>query len=105
MQPCWNIGLITPRTGKRRQSCDRVCVYVPVPVAIVPMTDKSAVILLVDTGSSNTWVGANTAYTETSTSQDTGNEVVRKTVNVHGLHIVSFSFQFVEYGSGLFFGE
>jgi len=43
--------------------------------------------LIVDTGSSNTWVGATTPYTETSTSQDTGNEVL------------------VEYGSGLFFGE
>lgn len=43
--------------------------------------------LIVDTGSSNTWVGAATAYTETSTSQDTGDEVS------------------VEYGSGFFFGE
>ncbi|KAG1842526.1 acid protease [Suillus subalutaceus] len=29
--------------------------------------------LLVDTGSSNTWIGANKAYDKTSTSQDTGN--------------------------------
>jgi len=31
--------------------------------------------LLIDTGSSNTWVGASTKYTPTSTSQDTGNSV------------------------------
>ncbi|KAI0658195.1 aspartic proteinase precursor [Cubamyces menziesii] len=43
--------------------------------------------LIVDTGSSNTWVGAGKAYVETSSSVDTGEEV------------------FVEYGSGLFFGE
>ncbi|KAG2088898.1 acid protease [Suillus cothurnatus] len=30
--------------------------------------------LLVDTGSSNTWVGANKAYQKTTTSHDTGNE-------------------------------
>ncbi|KAG1735324.1 acid protease [Suillus paluster] len=30
--------------------------------------------LLVDTGSSNTWIGANKDYTKTSTSQDTGNQ-------------------------------
>ncbi|KIP05512.1 hypothetical protein PHLGIDRAFT_74133 [Phlebiopsis gigantea 11061_1 CR5-6] len=43
--------------------------------------------LLVDTGSSNTWVGAGTPFTPTDTSTDTGAEVL------------------VEYGSGLFFGE
>ncbi|EKM61852.1 uncharacterized protein PHACADRAFT_83207 [Phanerochaete carnosa HHB-10118-sp] len=45
--------------------------------------------LIVDTGSSNTWVGAdpNKPYTPTSTSQDTGEHVL------------------VLYGSGLFFGE
>ncbi|KAH9903122.1 aspartic proteinase precursor [Cubamyces lactineus] len=43
--------------------------------------------LIVDTGSSNTWIGAGKAYVETSSSVDTGEEV------------------FVEYGSGLFFGE
>ena len=31
--------------------------------------------LLIDTGSSNTWVGANQAYTQTSTSVNTGNAV------------------------------
>ncbi|KAI5118252.1 hypothetical protein M0805_007501 [Coniferiporia weirii] len=43
--------------------------------------------LLIDTGSSNTWVGAGTAYKKTSTSKDTGD-----TVNV-------------SYGSGSFSGE
>ncbi|THG99711.1 hypothetical protein EW026_g2683 [Hermanssonia centrifuga] len=45
--------------------------------------------LIVDTGSSNTWVGADPSnpYVQTSTSIDTGEEV------------------FVEYGSGLFIGE
>jgi len=43
--------------------------------------------LLVDTGSSNTWVGAGTAYTPTSTSKDTGESVS------------------VTYGSGSFSGE
>ncbi|EKM50006.1 uncharacterized protein PHACADRAFT_200857 [Phanerochaete carnosa HHB-10118-sp] len=45
--------------------------------------------LIVDTGSSNTWVGGNPGnpYTPTSTSHDTGMEV------------------FVEYGTGLFEGE
>lgn len=31
--------------------------------------------LIVDTGSSNTFVGANTKYTPTSSSRDTGNQV------------------------------
>jgi cathepsin E len=43
--------------------------------------------LIVDTGSSNTWVGATKAYTRTSTSVDTGNRVS------------------VTYGSGSFSGE
>lgn len=33
--------------------------------------------LLIDTGSSNTWVGASKAYTLTNTSKDTGDNVVR----------------------------
>jgi hypothetical protein len=49
-----------------------------------PATDYT---LLIDTGSSNTWVGAGKAYVSTSTSQDTG-----KTVSV-------------SYGSGSFSGE
>ncbi|EIW80816.1 acid protease [Coniophora puteana RWD-64-598 SS2] len=43
--------------------------------------------LLIDTGSSNTWVGADQSYTPTSTSTDTGNTVQ------------------VSYGSGSFSGE
>ncbi|EJC99400.1 family A1 protease [Fomitiporia mediterranea MF3/22] len=43
--------------------------------------------LLIDTGSSNTWVGAGKRFVETSTSQDTGD-------------LVS-----VQYGSGFFIGE
>ncbi|KAG9312020.1 aspartic peptidase domain-containing protein [Chiua virens] len=43
--------------------------------------------LLVDTGSSNTWVGANQSYTPTNSSIDTGDSVN------------------VVYGSGSFFGE
>jgi hypothetical protein len=43
--------------------------------------------LLIDTGSSNTWIGADIAYQPTSTSQDTGN-----TINV-------------SYGSGTMSGE
>ena len=41
----------------------------------------------IDTGSSNTWVGADKAYNKTSTSKDTGNTVK------------------VSYGSGSFSGE
>ncbi|KAG2069580.1 acid protease [Suillus decipiens] len=46
--------------------------------------------LLIDTGSSNTWVGVRTAYKVTSTSVDTGH-----TVTLQG----------VRYGSGSFSGE
>ncbi|KAL7284881.1 LOW QUALITY PROTEIN: hypothetical protein ACG7TL_002195 [Trametes sanguinea] len=49
--------------------------------------------LIVDTGSSNTWVGAGTAYQQTSSSVDTGEEFLRQI------------WQLVEYGSGLVFGE
>ncbi|KAI8989237.1 acid protease [Trametes punicea] len=43
--------------------------------------------LIVDTGSSNTWIGANQAYVKTNSSVDTGEEFL------------------VEYGSGLVLGE
>jgi hypothetical protein len=43
--------------------------------------------LLIDTGSSNTWLGAGLAYVKTSTSKDTGGTVS------------------VSYGSGSFSGE
>ena len=35
-----------------------------------------AVNLLIDTGSSNTWVGADKKYAKTSTSKSTGHQVV-----------------------------
>ena len=44
-----------------------------VGVGTPPTTYK----LIVDTGSSNTWVGANQSYVNTSSSIDTGDEVVR----------------------------
>jgi hypothetical protein len=50
--------------------------------ALLSATDN----LIVDTGSSNTWVGANTTYVKTTTSVSTG-------------HPVS-----VSYGSGFFSG-
>lgn len=40
--------------------------------------------LIIDTGSSNTWVGAGTKYVKTSTSTSTGKKVVRTAV--HALH-------------------
>ena len=43
--------------------------------------------LLIDTGSSNTWTNAQGTFRETSSTEDTGQEVE------------------VEYGSGFFFGE
>ncbi|KAF8551965.1 acid protease [Imleria badia] len=49
-----------------------------------PATDYT---LLIDTGSSNTWIGASNGYTQTRTSKDTGNTVT------------------VSYGSGSFSGE
>ncbi|OCH86411.1 acid protease [Obba rivulosa] len=49
-----------------------------------PPTEYSVIL---DSGSSNTWVGANQPYVPTSTSQDTGLEVA------------------VDYGSGFFIGE
>ncbi|KAG2155785.1 acid protease [Suillus bovinus] len=49
-----------------------------------PATDYT---LLIDTGSSNTWVGADLPYNPTSSSQDTGNSI------------------YVSYGSGTMFGE
>ncbi|KAI0797337.1 aspartic proteinase precursor [Irpex lacteus] len=58
-------------------------------VAVDVGTPPTTFNLIVDTGSSNTWVGANTnnPYTPTNSSIDTGDSV------------------FVEYGSGLFIGE
>lgn len=44
--------------------------------------------LQLDTGSSNTWIGAGKPYTPTSTSKNTGNSVVSLIVNVHLVHVV-----------------
>ena len=41
------------------------------------LTKRNLDSLLIDTGSSNTWVGAGQSYVQTSTSQDTGDSVVR----------------------------
>ncbi|KAI0672031.1 acid protease [Trametes maxima] len=46
-----------------------------------PPTDYS---LLIDTGSSNTWVGAGKAFVQTSTTRDTGNLVVIRMVVSNG---------------------
>ena len=67
--------------------------------------------LIVDTGSSNTWVGANQPYVNTSSSVDTGAEVVRlpAQLSTHvGKWLTSVLLsvlQEVFYGSGFFFGE
>ena len=53
-----------------------------------PATDYT---LLIDTGSSNTWVGAQKKYKKTNTSKDTGKSVVRTVCQCIGV----FSPQFV----------
>ncbi|KZV96746.1 acid protease [Exidia glandulosa HHB12029] len=55
--------------------------------AIGLIGNQISVFLIVDTGSSNTWVGATTPFEETGTTTPTGDEV------------------FVQYGSGFFFGD
>ena len=60
--------------------------------------------LLIDTGSSNTWLGASKAYTKTKTSKDTGHKVVCFPC----LRVTSSNLkrdQSVSYGSGSFSGE
>lgn len=63
--------------------------------------------LILDTGSSNTWVGANKPYTSTSSSVDTHDYVVRPGLylTVYAQFIYPLSLQEVDYGSGFFFGE
>lgn len=46
--------------------------------------------LLIDTGSSNTWVGAGKAYVKTSTSKSTGQKVV-SIFPCHGLSYTPFA--------------
>jgi hypothetical protein len=48
------------------------CQFLPGIVSYMPISDE----LLVDTGSSNTWVGANKPYLATNTSVKTSNKVV-----------------------------
>ncbi|KAG1729287.1 acid protease [Suillus lakei] len=79
----------TSSMGKRASSssfsiANAVTVYTAQVGVGSPATQYT---LLIDTGSSNTWVGANTPYVRTNTSVDTG-------------HSVS-----VSYGSGTFSGE
>ena len=58
-----------------------------------------------DTGSSNTWVGATTPFRATSTTQDTGEIVVRQmSANSCSSIMTPPPFQFVEYGSGFVLG-
>lgn len=82
------------RTSSARSSGKRAVVSVDATNTAVTYTVEVGVgspptnyTLLVDTGSSNTWIGASTPYVQTSTSQDTGNMVS------------------VTYGSGMFSGE
>ena len=62
--------------------------------------------LLVDTGSSNTWVGASKAFVKTSTSKATGQQVVRSVQHTIVKSSLKCPFlQEVSYGSGAFEGE
>ena len=64
--------------------------------------------LIVDTGSANTWVGAQTPYVPGPSSEDTGQEVVsiaRSPLHPHRHGTHRFYCQFVGYGSGIFIGE
>lgn len=61
--------------------------------------------LIVDTGSSNTWVGAATPYTPTSTSTNTGEPVVSMTEIPNRKSNVYIFPQSVSYGSGSFSGQ
>lgn len=57
------------------------CEYIGFSVFGSPLnTPSSSDSLILDTGSSNTWVGATTPYTPTSTSSQTGNSVVRPSI-------------------------
>ncbi|KAG2137226.1 acid protease [Suillus cothurnatus] len=78
-------GYIDKRAGKSSFNITNAVVTYTANVGVgSPATEYT---LLIDTGSSNTWIGANTQYIPTSTSVDTGNTVA------------------VSYGSGSFSGE
>ena len=46
--------------------------------------------LVVDTGSSNTWVGAGQTYIQTSTTQQTRDQVVRTSSHTTELYLADF---------------
>jgi cathepsin E len=71
---------------KKRQSEAVINEVVSFIASVGVGADDSQYQLIIDTGSSNTWVGAGKAYTRTSTSTDTGDRVA------------------VSYGSGSFSG-
>ena len=93
------------------------------PVTNVPITNQAVTYtanvgvgtpptnydLIVDTGSSNTWVGANRPYVNTSSSVDTGAFVVgvHPTLNscTNMADVGGSMLQELSYGSGFFFGE
>ncbi|KAG2044362.1 aspartic peptidase domain-containing protein [Suillus americanus] len=79
-----NVGesSLSRRTGSITVTNDAVSYIAAVGVG----SPATTYYLIVDTGSSNTWVGADTAYVKTSTSVDTGEHVA------------------VDYGSGSFSG-
>lgn len=61
--------------------------------------------MLIDTGSSNTWVGAGKAYVRTETSQATANLVVSDVCSFTSYTYLSDNVQEVTYGSGFVFGK
>ncbi|KAG1817946.1 aspartic peptidase domain-containing protein [Suillus subaureus] len=78
-------GSMGKRAGRSSFSITNAVVTYTAQVGVgSPATEYT---LLIDTGSSNTWLGANTPYNPTITSVDTGNTVA------------------VSYGSGSFSGE
>ena len=72
-------------------------------------TPPTTYTLIVDTGSSNTWVGAGAPYQATSSSVDTGEEVVNRSRSIlswcYANWLCTRGFQAVFYGSGFFEGE
>ena len=68
-------------------------------------TGVGTVSLLIDTGSSNTWVGAGTPFTVTSTTTDTGDLVVRlSSAHPSFERYELIPLQEVVYGSGFVIG-
>lgn len=66
---------LTAGSGANRLASDDL--YARAALTSQPPTEHTLIdTLLIDTGSANTWIGASTSYTETSTSQDTDQQVV-----------------------------